>query len=353
MNIKKYDGCSVIVPAVISTLLAIVVSILINYATGAVFSIWAWVGLVCTAVLITFITIQQVILQQKTEHAMCMMQQETAFQSSLVTLFFCHPKENLPHHAATMLQERIREQLDTLDLGSRTRLFGILARSGLITNEIGQQFQGIELQDADLKQISLPNINLEGSILRGANLHEANLSYALLRKAELQQANLSQATLTGADLQYTNLEKCLLSGANLCGANLSYSHVSTHADLSGAILREALLRCAIFKHSNLSEADLTKADLSGKVEEVEFNPGDMIYQGPSSHSYTVKTDLTGAKLSRAILHSANLSYCDLRDADLTDAYLGQTLLDRADMRGVKITKQQISMAKSAKNIRWG
>ena len=104
---KKYGGRSVIVPAVLSALLAVVIGILINYATGPVFLILAWAGLGGAAVFITFLTIRQVILQEKTEHTIRMMQQEAVFQSSLVTLLLCNPKGNLQRHASAILQKRL------------------------------------------------------------------------------------------------------------------------------------------------------------------------------------------------------------------------------------------------------
>ncbi len=378
MNIKKYGGYSVIVLTVLLALLTIVVQIFTNYATQTPFSVGAWIGLSCIAVSITIVTIWQVNQQRKTEHAMTLMQQEAVFQSSLVTLLLFNPKGNLQQHASAILQKRLREQLDALDLKGRTHIFGILAKSDLITNEIGHQLQGIELQGADLQQTSLPNVDLEGSILREVNLQGANLSKVILKNASLENVNLSQAILTEADLQWTKLSGCLLNNADLSravlrGASLQKADLSqtvlTGADLqwtnlSECILNEAdlsgvLLRQATFRQSNLSGANLTKADLSGEEKLVEGSSPKEVFGAPAPyHRHTFRTDLTGAKLSRAILRLADLRYCDLRDADLTDADLtdadlSQALLDDADMRGAMITKEQIRMAKSAENIRWG
>jgi len=91
----------------------------------------------------------------------------------------------------------------------------------------------------------LEGINLQQAKLRQANLGWARLKRADLRFADLEGANLEQAVLNGARLQ----------GAKLAGARLR------RARLKGADLRKASLRGADLTWAELPEADLGGADL--------------------------------------------------------------------------------------------
>ncbi len=76
-------------------------------------------------------------------------------------------------------------------------------------------FQGIDMQRADLSSTSMINGNFSSANLSGANLSGAIAHYALFRKA-----TLTHAVLGKIDLRQGSLAKAHLSGADIRGANL-------------------------------------------------------------------------------------------------------------------------------------
>ncbi len=135
-----------------------------------------------------------------------------------------------------------------------------------------------------------------------------------------------------------------LSGADLSGANLR------GADLIEANLIKANLRGADLIGANLIEANLLYANLSGADLSMMSN---LLY-----------AKLIGADLSRANLSYANLSFATITEppyeemtdmaitADLREANLRGTFLNRADLRGANLhgatgwTEEQLAEAKS-------
>ncbi|NES86403.1 MAG: protein kinase [Moorea sp. SIO2B7] len=99
-----------------------------------------------------------------------------------------------------------------------------------------QNFNNLNLQQANLSggifhQSKLVKVNLQGANLSGADFGRANLSKAVLRdtnlgRAYLSYTNLEGADLRGADLRHAHLSHANLKGANLCGANLSNAKIS-------------------------------------------------------------------------------------------------------------------------------
>lgn len=68
-----------------------------------------------------------------------------------------------------------------------------------------EDLSGLQLNEANLR-----NVNFSGAKLSGAALSKANLEYANLVGADLSKVNLSEANLQGADLS-----AALLTEANL------------------------------------------------------------------------------------------------------------------------------------------
>jgi uncharacterized protein YjbI with pentapeptide repeats len=189
----------------------------------------------------------------------------------------------------------------------------------------------IDLSDAYLSNLFLPEINLDGADLArvdlsGANLSGASLKRALLTGADLLKANLSKASLDGADLRdaravaaslfAATLNQACLQGADLTEATLFGAELS-HSDLSGADLRWAELSAAdldqaLLVEANLLEANLSKANLS-------------------------RTSLRWTNLGEANLRRADLSEADLRGADLRGADLRGADLSGADLSGADLS----------------
>lgn len=94
---------------------------------------------------------------------------------------------------------------------------------------LGCDFQGVDLEKADLRGVNLSNANLNGADLAQANLSNANLSGANLTSADLKAANLTRANLRNANFTSADLEDAILTNADVNGANF------TGADLEGII----------------------------------------------------------------------------------------------------------------------
>lgn len=217
----------------------------------------------------------------------------------------------------------VKEQL-IADLGSNVNDVAVhaaneLRRRGWLTDG---SLMGANLIGADLSGADLSGADLGGAYLTLANLHRANLHRANLSGAHLNLVNLSGALLVEANLSgLTDLSNSVLSEADLIEADLSGADLFK-ADLSGADLFKADLSGAGLCGADLSEADLSEANLSGA------NLGQAYYVEGNLRE---RTDLSGADLlSKAVLSSgANLS--------------------RANLRGAKVTPEQLAQADSLKD----
>jgi uncharacterized protein YjbI with pentapeptide repeats len=114
-----------------------------------------------------------------------------------------------------------------------------------------------DLNEAFLRNQSIPKVNLDGTHLREANLEAANLGAASVYRANLEGANLREANLEGANLRAVlydaDLREANLRDAYLSGANLRYAKLGK-ADLSLADLGDAKLSGANLSATKLSGA---------------------------------------------------------------------------------------------------
>lgn len=118
------------------------------------------------------------------------------------------------------------------------------------------------LSGADLRGISLIQVQMQGVLATNANftgddLGQATLTGAVLRGANLSGADLTQATLTGADLSGADLSHARLGQAEASHANFS------GANLSNADLTQTTLTDADLSHANVGGATFTRAALGG------------------------------------------------------------------------------------------
>jgi uncharacterized protein YjbI with pentapeptide repeats len=151
-----------------------------------------------------------------------------------------------------------------------------------------RQFIGIDLSGLNLFEADLRNIELQGSCLNHLYAPYSNFSLGNLRSVTLIQAELGDSSFYGTDLRQAVLREIGLGRADL-----------RTADLQGANLQGANLQGA-----DLRQANLTAANLEG-------------------------ANLTGANLEGAILANANLSRCNLFRAVglwLTGAHCDRTTI---------------------------
>lgn len=141
---------------------------------------------------------------------------------------------------------------------------------------------GLDLEDADLRESVLTQVNWKGCVLRDARLDNVDFTGAVLRLCDFDQARSPGATFVrarfenstargarfdGADwseavLTDTDFSRASFVNANLAGASASGADFRG-ADLRGAVLRDAVLADADLRGADLTGADLTGADLSG------------------------------------------------------------------------------------------
>ncbi len=154
-------------------------------------------------------------------------------------------------------------------------------------------------QRAPEERPELSNAPLSFGELADSDFSEANLWEANLKKADLKGANLK-----GAELSFTDLSGADLSGADLSGANL------TEVNLSGAVLKGARLQGVNGWGGRLEGADLTDADLTD-------------------------ADLSDANLRQARMERTRLVNTVLGKADLSGVVLSRTLFGNVDLSRVR------------------
>src|SRR5215207_10974305 len=151
-----------------------------------------------------------------------------------------------------------------LDAEHNESVIRFLTDSGLAGTPASESsinlFREIDLSEANLSDIPLPNADLREADLSGANLSNAFLDDANLSGADLRDAHLSGASLFHANLRYASLRKVNLGNAFLENADLSGTDLS-EANLSDAYLENADLSGTDLSEANLSDAYLGKADL--------------------------------------------------------------------------------------------
>ncbi|MFD3474005.1 pentapeptide repeat-containing protein [Streptomyces sp. NPDC058695] len=131
----------------------------------------------------------------------------------------------------------------------------------------------VNLRSTYLRGATLFNLTLDHKdeaqiFLHGGNFEGADLDEADLTKARLPGTNLNRASLSGTELGYASMPGVKLRGASMSGTVLKGADLN-HADLTNAYLRNADLTGANLTGANLTGADLTGAILTGaKVEDV-------------------------------------------------------------------------------------
>jgi uncharacterized protein YjbI with pentapeptide repeats len=189
----------------------------------------------------------------------------------------------------------------------------------------GVALRGAVINDADLSSTRLDGSHLEPMYVGGnfvlTQLNGARLFEARLQGADLTEAQLRGAPLRGAQLQGANLSRAHLQGADLTDAQLQGADLD--AELQGANLKSAQLQGANLSSAQLQGADLTDAQLQGADLEFARLQG-AVLRGAG---------LQGAVLRGAGLQGADLPGAELQGADLSGAQLQGARLSGADLAG--------------------
>lgn len=140
-------------------------------------------------------------------------------------------------HVKNLAKARTLTVLRNLDNQRNQQVIQFLQETDLVGKNSIIDFSNSNLDGVQLQNANLRNINFEYSSLIRANFSDANMIYANLQFSDLKEANFQNAIMSKANLQFTNLEnaslKCHLFAAKLQSANLQGS------DLSDAVLENA------------------------------------------------------------------------------------------------------------------
>ena len=206
--------------------------------------------------------------------------------------------------------------------------------------ERNEAVEGAHLRNADLRYSSLANAFLVRAHLMDANLQGAYLANANLEESTLIGTNLTEAILSGANLQrarlvYANLWKASLGGVDARGADFSLANLISaklgKADLSASKFWGGVALCG----ADLEEANLKNAFLEESLLE-RANLKNTNLEG---------ANLKNANLGGSLLENANFKNANLDGANLKDAILKGAILQGTDMTKVKgLKREQVELA---------
>jgi uncharacterized protein YjbI with pentapeptide repeats len=227
----------------------------------------------------------------------------------------------------------------------------------------GRDLRRADLRGADLTGAILAGTQLQGALLTGAILErtvlfEADLSGADLAGANLTLANLTAAKAPGATFRGAVLEKLAAPRAVLAGATFADAKGAgasfAGADLAGVEAKKVHLEQAIFDGANLEDADLTEAILvrsrflDARAARVKLERARL------AGASFAGADLTDAKLAEAdapgsAWERTRVERADLRWCALAGAYLGELAgkgvrLRCADLREARLYRADLTGA---------
>ncbi len=190
---------------------------------------------------------------------------------------------------------------------------------------------GIDLCNADLRELNLSGVDLSCANLRQANLAGVNLTEANLIEADCRNANLRRA-----DLGHINGSRADFSGATLHSANL------TKAELTAADFTEATLIEANLMDADLSEVNGFATDFSFACLANAFLSDAHLYRANFYSASLINTDLSHANLGQANLNNAMLVDADLSHANLAAAQALNANCQQVDLTGACIEDWHIN-----------
>ncbi|MEZ4432028.1 MAG: pentapeptide repeat-containing protein [bacterium] len=227
------------------------------------------------------------------------------------------------------------------------------------------QLTGARLAEADLSESRLDLARLTGADLTRAHAPDlrargADFGAVVARAADLRRLDAPRSRWAGAQLGAADLRMAVLSGAELgelraCGVDLRDARLDG-ARLCRADLGAADLRGALLMRADLTAARLDGARLDGAIADTRTRwphgfepPCTVITLAPAAdlRDYTLAgpgfTDLhlRGARLGRTRLRQLGAERADLRDADLTAAWLMGGRYDEADFTGADLSHARL------------
>jgi uncharacterized protein YjbI with pentapeptide repeats len=269
---------------------------------------------------------------------------------------------------------KLKKKFDPLvrilaSLGSLTVFFGVLTFVCELPQRIQQRSADIERtnytawdiirnsqgQTASFGRIeAIQHLASNKVSLEGLDVQKALLDNIKIPKAYLRLSNFSEASLVSSNFSEANLERAKMHAAQFRSSHLKKTNFY-HADLSNSFFDKADLTGADLTETNLSSTNLEKARLK------DVKTQNAIYDNktkfPKDFNPTIQKMIKlapYANLSGLKLDSFDLSYNDLKNADLSKTFLyksdlkysqlNQANLSGADMRYANLTKVNLSGA---------
>ena len=206
----------------------------------------------------------------------------------------------------------------------------------LLGGEVGLAQWRLRRNDEFWSPIDLSGVNLRGAMLTRTVLYGVNFDGADLSDADLSGSSLGEfvrVTLDGANLSGAfvyHLTDCSARGADLSGARLSQT-VITRTDLTGARLTRADGYSIQSEGAVFRDANLTGATLRDSTfVRATFDGADL------SRTFLDEGDFRGSTFRRTVLAGAGLVRANLANADLTSSDFSRANLAGADLTGATV-----------------
>ncbi len=202
----------------------------------------------------------------------------------------------------------------------------VLAHAVLRTAHLTQtRSAGADYREADLRDVDASEGDFDGADFTGARLE----------RARFQKATLRDATLAGANAEAAVFEGCVatglraIDGGRFVRASFANAELG-RANFAGSVLDEATLAFATMERADFTACDMVKCSLDGCVgRDCCFDDARLV--GASAKR---------ADLMRGRFEGADLTWCDLRGANLFEAEFHRAKTDNArlDLAVVQRTK---------------
>ena len=207
--------------------------------------------------------------------------------------------------------------------------------------------------------------DFNGWNLNNANLEFADLSFVILNNASLKKANLwgvhlSNAQLNGADLEGAiiaggKLRRAQCEGANFADANLEDANFEDanlfKTNFARASLRRAKFRGAVISSSKMVDANIEGADFKGaKIEATNFegaNIDDAKFEETHRKALNIKNHLPQAKFKDDAKSNPLLNETTSSESGIKNFKANKIFLNRVS--NTKSSKENLSVDLNAVN----
>lgn len=140
-----------------------------------------------------------------------------------------------------------------------------------------KDLKSVDLQNADLRGVSIVQSDLSDANFKGANLEGANFTQSVLKNADFSESrakctNFIQSVLPNSMFTRADLTSARLIQAKMAGSDLSYANLNS-ADLSQADLIDANLDNANLANTDMTQTTLKNATMDGVIiKNTKINP---------------------------------------------------------------------------------